>query len=300
MPYSRRVTTLAFWSILVAFGVMALKFAAWWLTGSVALFSDALESVVNVVSATVAFSAIRYSLRPADDNHPFGHHKAEYFSAVFVGVMIVVAALFIFREAVLALVDPQPITAPGLGMAVNAAAAAANAVWAFALIRAGQAERSPALVADGRHILVDVVSSGGVLVGLGLALATGWLAADAILAMLVGLNVLNEGRKVIASSVGGLMDVAVDPAEAARIHAVIRDSAGGAIEVHDIKTRHAGPATFIEFHMVVDGGMTVLESHAICDRVENALRAAVPGARITIHVEPSHKRKGEGEAITLG
>ncbi|NNU81854.1 cation transporter [Halovulum dunhuangense] len=300
MPTASRALKFAFGSILVALAVMGLKFLAWALTGSVALYSDALESVVNLVSASVALWAVHYASRPADHNHPFGHHKAEYFSAVFVGVMIVVAALFIVREALAGLADPQPIDQPLLGMAINAGAAVVNAAWALTLIRFGRAERSPALVADGKHIMADVMTSVGVLVGLLLVLVTGLYAFDSILALIVGVNVLWEGWKVIAGSVGGLMDVAVDPAEAARIRAVIRDSAGGAIEVHDLKTRHAGPATFIEFHLVVDGDMTVTESHGICDRLEAALAREMPGARVTIHVEPAHKQKGEeGRALTL-
>ena len=297
MIYSPRVMQLAMGSILVAVVVMALKFVAWWMTGSAALYSDALESIVNVISAIIALSAIRLSRKPADEGHPFGHHKAEYFSAVIEGVLIVIAAVFIFREAWTALIQPVVLTQPLGGVLVNAGAGALNLLWATVLIRVGRAEKSPALSADGRHIMTDVVTSAGVLVGLGLALATGWLVLDALLAIAVGINVLWEGFKVIRGSVGGLMDTAVDGDEAERIEQTILDSAAGAIEVHDIRTRTAGPATFIEFHMVVDDQMTVQESHVICDRVEGALRKAVPGARVTIHVEPTHKAKEDSLSI---
>ncbi len=295
---SRRVSTLAATSIAVAIGVMALKFLAWWLTGSVALYSDALESIVNVIAATAAFMAIRYAHRPADSGHPFGHHKAEYFSAVLEGVLIVIAALLIFHEAATTLLAPEPLTAPWNGMAINLAAAAINALFATILIRTGRSARSPALVADGRHIMSDVVTSGGVLVGLLLALATGWLWLDPLLAMLVAVNIVREGWKVISESMSGLMDRAVEGAEAENIHAAILANAEGAIEVHDIKTRAAGPAIFVEFHLVVDRNMTVERSHAICDRIEQGLKNQIPGARITIHVEPDHKSKHEGLVIS--
>lgn len=291
MPYSPRVMRLARLSIVVALTVFALKLIAWRLTGSVALLSDALESVVNVATAAAALLALGISRRPPDAGHPFGHHKAEYFAAVAEGVLIVLAALLILREAVPALLSPQPIAAPWPGIALNAAAAAVNALWAGMLIRTGQAERSPALTADGQHLLSDVVTSGGVLAGLGLAQATGWAVLDPALAIVVALNILREGWRVLHGSVGGLMDTSVSDDEVETIRATIRDSAAGAIEVHDIRTRHAGPATFIEFHLVVDGAMRVAEAHAICDRVERALARALPGARVTIHVEPAEKAK---------
>lgn len=295
----RRVRVLAGASIAVALGVMALKFVAWWLTGSVALYSDALESIVNVIAASAAFMAIRFAHRPADTTHPFGHHKAEYFSAVLEGVLIVIAALLIWHQAATTLMSgAHALTQPGAGFAINLAAAIINGVFATILIRTGRDARSPALVADGRHIWADVVTSVGVLVGLALALFTGWLWLDPVLAIAVAFNIIWQGWKVISESVGGLMDRAVDGAEAALIETTIRGEADGAIEVHDIKTRLAGPATFIEFHLVVDRMMTVETSHRICDRIEEALREAVPGARVTIHVEPDYKSKHEG--LVLG
>ena len=296
---ARTVSRLALASIAVAIGVMGLKFLAWWLTGSVALFSDALESIVNVIAATAAFMAVRYAARPADSGHPFGHYKAEYFSAVLEGVLIVVAALLILHEAANALLEGVgEMTSPGPGLAINLAAAVINGVFASLLIRKGREYRSPALVADGKHIMADVVTSAGVLAGLVLALATGWLILDPLLAILVAGNILREGWHMISESVNGLMDRAVEGEEARRIEDVIRSNAAGAIEVHDIRTRAAGRATFIEFHLIVDAAMTVEESHAICDRIETGLHAAVPGARVTIHVEPDHKAKDEGLLLT--
>lgn len=291
------VRGLAFWSIPLALGVMALKFFAWWLTGSVALYSDALESIVNVIAAVIAFVAIGYAQKPADDEHPFGHHKAEYFSAVIEGVLIVLAALIIVREAIMALDAPVLMQSPVEGIAVNLLAGVINCGWAVLLIRQGRANRSPALEADGRHILTDVVTSAGVIVGLGLAILFNMPIIDPILALVVACNVLWQGWKVIGASVDGLMDGAIDSVEEARIKDLIAAHAGGAIEAHDIKTRKAGHVSFVEFHLVVDSQMTVAQSHAICDRLENVLRREIEGANVIIHVEPAEKAKDEGVVL---
>jgi len=287
----QKVARLAFWSIVVAFVVLGLKALAWWLTGSVALYSDALESTVNVIAALAAFWAIRISHAPADQDHPFGHHKAEYFSAVLEGVLIVVAALLILVEVARAWATPVNLDQPWPGLAVNGVASVINLIWAQLLIRTGRAERSPALVADGRHIMTDVITSVGVLAGLVAAVLTGWRILDPALAVIVALNILWQGWHVIGSSVQGLMDRAVDKDEHFRIRDIISANSRGAMEVHDLKTRIAGRATFIEFHLIVDGDMSVRESHVICDRIEEALKAEIPSVRITIHVEPDDEAK---------
>jgi cation diffusion facilitator family transporter len=287
---SPAVKRLALWSIAVAFGVMALKLAAWHVTGSVALLSDAMESTVNVIAALVAYFAISYAQKPADADHPFGHTKAEYFSAVIEGVLIVVAALLIVREAAGALASPVMPDAPALGLGINLAAAALNGTWAFLLIKAGREHRSPALVADGRHLWSDVVTSLGVFVGLVAALVTGYAILDPLLAIAVAINILWEGWKVIASSVNGLMDRAVEPADEAAIRKAIADNAGGSVNVHDLRTRVAGRMIFIDFHLVVPADMTVAVSHEICDRMEAALHTALPDSSIAIHVEPEGVR----------
>ena len=294
---TRNISQLALGSIVIAFIVMAIKFVAWWLTGSVALFSDALESIVNVVAAVIAFFAIRISAKPADKNHQFGHHKAEYFSAVIEGSLIVVAALLIFREAISVIGNPTALKTPALGMAVNGFAGVINWLWASLLIKTGTREKSPALLADGRHIMADVVTTIGVLVGLGFVMLTGWVILDALIAMVVGANVLREGWNVVSSSVDGLMDKAPDQKEVDLIRKTIAANAQGAIEVHDIKVRTAGPVSFIELHLVVDGDMSVAQSHIICDRIESELQKTISGARTTIHVEPDHKRKHDGLEI---
>lgn len=291
MTAKQRIRRLAGWSIVIALVVMALKFAAWRMTGSVALFSDALESVVNVIASGAAFWAILVSHKPADSAHQHGHHKAEYFSAVLEGVLIVVAALLILTEVWRAWQTPVALDAPWPGLAVNGAAAAVNGFWALLLIRAGETDKSPALMADGRHLLTDVVTSAGVIAGLAGAVLTGWYVLDPLLALIVALNILWQGWKVIRSSVDGLMDRAVDAGDDMRIRDIISANSNGALEVHDLKTRIAGRATFIEFHLVVDADMRVGDSHVICDRIEDALKAEIPSVRVIIHVEPDDEAK---------
>jgi cation diffusion facilitator family transporter len=285
---------LAIGSIAVGALVLALKTLAWWMTGSVALLSDALESTVNLAAAFAALAAIRVAARPADDNHPFGHHKAEFFSAVLEGVLIIVAALFIFKEAYAGFSSPRVMERPFEGLAVNAVATVINGGWAFVLIRQGRRRKSPALVADGRHLWADVVTSGGVAVGVLLAITTGWWVLDPIMAALVAVNVLWSGFRLVRESLSGLMDEAVSEEILATIRSIIASEANGAVQAHDLKTRHAGSAVFIEFHLVVPGDMTVFDAHEICDRIEAALKSAVSGARISIHVEPEHKEKLNG------
>jgi cation diffusion facilitator family transporter len=290
-PSKQKVARLAGWSIVVALGVLVLKVLAWQLTGSVALYSDAMESIVNVIASGAALYAIRLSHKPADQNHPFGHHKAEYFSAVLEGVLIVVAALLIIAGVWRALQAPAALDQPWLGLAVNAIASIVNGAWALLLIRTGRSHRSPALVADGKHIMTDVITSIGVIAGLAGAVVTGWTILDPLLAIGVAVNILWQGGRVIGSSVGGLMDMGVEADEAARIRSIISMNCKGALEAHDLKTRIAGRATFIEFHLVVDADMSVGESHVICDRIEDALKAAIPSVRVTIHVEPDNEAK---------
>lgn len=288
---------IALGSILVGVLVLGLKALAWWLTGSVALLSDALESTVNVATAVAALIAIRIAQKPADKDHPYGHHKAEFFSAVLEGAMIITAALLILREAWHGIQNPRLLDAPALGLAINMAASMVNAWWCWVLISRGRKLRSPALEADGHHLLTDVISSAGVVVGVAAAVATGWAVLDPALAALVALNILWSGWKVMGRSLSGLMDEAVSEETLAAIRATISDAAIGAIEAHDLRTRHAGPRTFIDFHLVVDGQTTVDAAHAICDRIEQALKARLPDAMITIHVEPPHKAKHSGVLV---
>ncbi|HEV7320591.1 MAG TPA: cation diffusion facilitator family transporter [Ensifer sp.] len=287
---NRTVLRLAFWGIPLSLAVLGLKLLAWWLTGSVALLSDGLESTVNVIAAVIAYLMIGYASKPADAGHPFGHHKAEYFSAVIEGVLIVVAALLIVWEAVPAMMAPVVMEAPALGLAINFVAGVVNAIWAYVLITAGRKHRSPALSADGHHILSDVVTSIGVLIGLVLAIATGYAILDPLLAVIVACNILYQGWMVISRSIDGLMDRAVPAEEEEAIKQAIAANAAGSLGVHDLKTRQAGPAIFVDFHMVVPEAMPVGDAHDICDRIEDGIRAVHPGAKIAIHVEPEGEK----------
>lgn len=288
---------IAYGSLFVGVLVLGIKTLAWWMTGSVALFSDALESTVNVATAIAVLLAVGYAQRPADDDHPFGHHKAEYFSAVLEGVMIVIAAIVILQAAWAALSDPVDLSEPWAGLGVNLLASAINGGWCVLLLRQGRSLRSPALAADGRHLLSDVVSSVGVAVGVAAAALTGVYWLDPLLAAFVALNILWSGWSVIRSSVGGLMDESVPEDDLTHMRGLISANALGAVEAHDLRARHAGAATFVEFHLVVPGEMSVEDAHDICDRIEAALKADIAQCTVTIHVEPEHKAKHEGIVV---
>jgi len=281
-------------SIGIAIAVMGIKYVAFLMTGSVALFSDALESIVNLLTAVAALIAIRVGANPPDRGHPFGHHKAEYFSAVLEGTLIIVAALLIFREAFNALMEPRALREPAAGLLVNGLATAINAGWAWLLINRGRTWNSPALAGDGQHLFTDVITSIGVLAGLVLATLTGWSILDPLLAGAVALNILRIGYNLATESMSQLMDAAASPEIEARIREAIKSNADGALQAHDMRTRTAGPTTFIEFHLVVPGAMTVQAAHDICDRVEDAIEASIGGAQVVIHVEPEYKAKGKG------
>ncbi len=278
-------------SIVLGVCVLGLKTLAWWVTGSVALYSDALESIVNVAASAVALIALRFAARPADANHPYGHDKAEFFAAVIEGVMIVIAALSIFNEAWHAWHTPHAFKVPLIGLGLSAIATVINAVWAWVLLRAGARLRSITLEADARHLIADVVTSCGVAAGFGLILLTGHEVLDPLLAAATGAYVLWAGARMIGGSVGGLMDMAPDTAVIRRIEAVIAAAGTGSLEVHELRARHAGRLVFLDFHLVMPGAMSVSESHAICDRIEAALKAEMDHLAITIHVEPEHKAK---------
>jgi cation diffusion facilitator family transporter len=288
---------LALGSIAAGIIVLGLKYAAFYVTGSVALYSDALESVINVVTAGVALYTIRLSAQPADANHPYGHSKAEYFSAVLEGVLIVVAALLILRESYNAIFAPRLIEAPAIGLAISAVASVINLVWGCLLVKYGRAQRSLALVADGKHILTDVYTSVGVIAGIIAAAFTGWAVLDPVLAAIVALNILWSGWSVMKESLGGLMDEAAPATTLIRIREVIAANGDGALEAHDLRTRHAGRMTFIDFHLVVPGSLSVSDAHDICDRLERALKTEIDGALITIHVEPENKAKHQGIVV---
>jgi len=284
-------------SIGVGVVVLGTKFLAWWVTGSVALYSDALESIINVVAACAATLALHVSSRPADADHPYGHGKAEYLSAVLEGVLIILAALSILREAYGGLLNPQPVEAPLLGVAINGAASAINGIWATVLVRQGRALRSPALVASGKHLFTDVLTSAGVLAGFALVPLTGWLWLDPALAGLVALNILWSGSGLVRESVGGLMDAAPDAATLKRLRTVIAAHAEGAIEVHELRVRHVGSTTFLECHVVMPGEVPLREAHAVSERIEAALREEAEELVVTIHMEPEEEAQHRGVLV---
>lgn len=288
---------LAIGSLVVGIAVLGLKTFAYWITGSVALMSDALESIVNVATALIALIAIRVASAPADAHHPYGHHKAEFFSAVVEGVMIIVAAVLIINEAYKGILAPRALDAPLEGLLVNGLATAINGFWCWMLIVQGRRHKSPALVADGYHLLSDVVSSGAVVLGVLLAVITGWYILDPILAGLVAVNILWSGWKVVKSSLSGLLDEAVPDDRLASMRAVISAAASGAIEVHDLKTRHAGKMTFVDFHLVVPGMASVSEAHEICDKIEQAIQDEFGDVTVTIHVEPDSQALQQGVRV---
>ena len=278
-------------SILVGGLVLALKTAAWWVTGSAALYSDALESVVNVAASAIALYALHVANRPADHDHPFGHAKAEFLAAAVEGALIVVAAASILQSAWHNFHAPHPLDAPLLGIALNLTATGVNFAWARVLVRAARTARSPALAADARHLLSDVATSVGIALGVALVLVTHRLWLDPVVAALTAIYVLWSGMRLLWMSAGGLMDQALDEPALAEIRGVIHEFGDGALEAHDLRTRQAGSRTFLEFHLVVPGSMSVARAHEICDCIEAAFRTRMAHMVVNIHVEPEHKAK---------
>lgn len=288
-----RISRVAAANIAVAIAVVTLKYIAYVVSGSVALFSDALESIVNVLTAGTALFAIWMSAKPPDSDHPFGHSKAEFLAAMFEGAMIAVAAVLILLKAYGSLVEGVTIEHSALGLSINSFATLINAAWAWAMIKWGTAWRSPALVADGHHLFTDVITSVGVIIGLILAVVTGWHILDPLIAAIVAVHILGTGYRIASDSMSRLMDQAASPEIEARIRGAIEANGIGALQAHDIRTRQAGRALFIEFHLVVPGSMTVDEAHAICDRLENSIEKSIEGSEVVIHVEPEYKAKTE-------
>ncbi len=295
-----KVIRIARASIGVGLLVLALKTMAWRVTGSAAFYSDALETVVNVAASGVALVALWFAAKPADLNHPFGHAKAEFVAAVVEGALIVVAALSILQHAWGVWWHPHALAAPALGVGLNLAATAVNAAWAMVLFRVARSARSPALRGDAKHLMGDVVTSIGVVAGVALVLLTGVLRLDPLIAAATACYVLYSGVHLLGESVGGLMDMAPSDGTVERIAAILTANGRGAIEAHDIRTRQAGRDTFVQFHLVVPGSMTVEAAHAICDRIEHALKADMDHLIVNIHVEPDYKTKPAGAVTLLG
>jgi cation diffusion facilitator family transporter len=291
---SQRVAHAAGLNVAVGVLLLGVKALAWWQTRSVALLADALESIVNVAAGAAAALAVAVARRPPDRQHPFGHTKAEYLSATLEGTLVLLAAGGIVGEAWRHLRHPERPASLGFGLALAGGAAVAHAILAAYLQRVGRRERSPALVASGAHLWGDVATTGGVLMGLAAAWATGRWVLDPLVALLVAANILRLGWNVVRDSVGGLMDESLAPDELARVTDAVRQAMGEALQYHDLRTRRAGPQPFVELHLVVPGAMRVDAAHAICDRIEEAVQAVLPGAQVVVHVEPESELRESG------
>ena len=273
-------------SIAVALATIALKTGAWWVSDSVSLLSDALESLVNLAGAMFALMMVTVAARPPDDEHPYGHHKAEYFSSGFEGVLIFAAALAIVWAAVHRLFDPQPLNAVGLGIVLSVLSSAMNGALAFSMQKKAREVRSMALEADARHLYTDVWTSAGVVIGLLGVQATGWLWLDPVIAILVALNILREGARLVWQSAGGLMDEALEPDVRAQIDEVLAGFVHQAIRFDHVVTRRAGQRRFVDLHMHMPAAWTLGRAAAVRTSVEQALMSAVPGLRATIQLLP--------------
>ena len=280
------LTRYALLSIVASIVVIVMKVVAWRVSGSVGLLSDAAESTVNVVAAIGAFVALRVASRPADADHNFGHTKAEYFSAVFEGVMIVVASAFIIVAAVDRLLNPSGLESVGLGLAISVAATVINAVVGLVLIRAGRAHRSLTLEADGKHLMTDVWTTAGVVIGVLLVALTGWLPLDPLIAIAVALNILFVGGRLVWQSGAGLMDTALPDDDRAALDAVLDRWRADDVDFHDVRTREAGHERFLQLHMLVPGEWSVQRGHDLVERVERELVGALDHLHVTIHLEP--------------
>lgn len=276
----------AWLSIAAALATIALKTAAWWLTGSVGLLSDALESGVNLAGALMALAMLTIAAQPPDDDHAFGHGKAEYFASGFEGFLILAAALGIAIAAIDRLLHPQPLAQVGAGLVVSVVASLINFATARALLAAGREHRSITLEADAQHLMADVWTSAGVLVGVSAVALTGWLWLDPLLALLVAANIVWTGWQLLRRSASGLMDVALPAEQHAAVVAVLDGYRQSGIDYHALRSRQAGARSFITVHVLVPGAWTVQRGHDLLERIEADIRAALPHASVFTHLEP--------------
>jgi cation diffusion facilitator family transporter len=275
----------AWLSVATALVTIALKTLAWKLTGSVGLLSDALESLVNLVAALFTLTMLSYAARPPDEEHAFGHGKAEYFASGAEGAMILVAALAIIASALNRLVAPQPLEQTGLGAAVSAGASVVNLASARVLLAAGRRHRSIALEADGHHLMSDVWTSAGVLLGIGAVAVTGWIRLDPLVAIGVAGRIVWAGWKLVRRSALGLLDTALPPDEQAALDAVLGRHTGPETRFHAVRTRQAGSRRFVYFHVLVPGAWTVARGHQLADQIEEEIRTALPRTAVFSHLE---------------
>jgi len=273
-------------SVAVAVATIALKTGAWWLTDSVGLLSDALESLVNLAGAIFALMMVTVAAQPPDDDHPYGHHKAEYFSSGFEGVLILVAALAIMWAAGHRFFDPQPLQALGVGLALSVISSALNGALAWAMLRKAREHRSMALEADARHLFTDVWTSAGVVVGLIGVQFTGWLWLDPVIAIALAANIAREGVLLVWRSADGLMDQALEPEVRADIERTLGEFQHNTIRFDHVVTRRAGQRRFVDMHMHMPSSWTLGRAAAVRTSVEQALMSAVPGLRASIQLLP--------------
>ena len=283
---TQRLTRFMLLSIAAALATIALKTSAWLMTGSVGFLSDAAESLVNLAAAVVALIAVRIAARPPDDDHAYGHEKAEYFSAGTEGALILVAALSIAVAATVRLFDPAPLDNVGIGIAVSAVASLLNLGVGLALIRVGREQRSIVLEADGRHLMTDVWTSAGVIAGIVAVVITGWDRLDPAIALLVAANIIRTGVHLLRRSAGGLMDHALGPDDQREIEAVLERYRTNGVEFHALRTRQSGRRAFVSFHVLVPGDWSVREGHDLGERVGRDVRDRLPQATVFTHVEP--------------
>jgi cation diffusion facilitator family transporter len=277
----------AWLSVAAALATIALKTIAWWLTGSVGLLSDALESVVNLAAAVLALSMLRLAAAPPDENYPYGFSKAEYFSAGIEGALIVIAAGGIIWAAVPRLVTPQPLDMPMAGLALTVVATAINLIVATVLLRVGRAQHSITLEADGRHLMTDVWTSAGVLVGVALVVVTGWLRLDPLIALAVSVHILWTGFGLMRRSVRGLLDPAISNEDQSEVTKLFQEySRRYGVSFHALRTRQAGARRFVTFHLLVPDAWTVAQAHRLSEEIEARMRSMVPNAAVFTHIEP--------------
>jgi cation diffusion facilitator family transporter len=278
----------AWLSIAAAVVTIGLKLGAYYLTGSVGLFSDAAESVVNLVAAVAALSALTFAARPPDEEHAFGHNKAEYFSSGLESALIIIAAIWIGITAWDRLLDPQPLQNVGLGLSVTLAAAALNGGVAVVLLRAGRRLRSITLRADAQHLLTDVWTSLGVILGVVMVQLTGWLVLDPIIGLIVAANIVWTGFRILNDTAHGLLDTALPSEELEKIYRVLSRHEDDAVNFHAVRTRAAGQRRFVSMHVLVPGYWTVKRGHDLSERIEKELANALQGnTTFFIHIEPS-------------
>jgi cation diffusion facilitator family transporter len=286
MEVSRKgLVRFAWLSTAAAILTIGLKTAAYFLTGSVGLLSDALESVVNLAGGLMAVAMLTVAARPADEDHPYGHSKAEYFSSVVEGALILVAAVSIGVAAIHRLIYPRPLEQIGLGLAVSVVASLVNLVVAIVLLRAGRRHDSITLEANAHHLLTDVWTSVGVLVGIGAVVLTGWVRLDPIVALIVAGNIVWTGVRIMRTSVGGLMDAAISTEEQQTVRDILEAHLEEGAQYHALRTRQAGAKRFVSFHMLVPGTWTVARGHQLIDHIETDLRDALSHVTVFSHLE---------------